>query len=201
MGPRLRALVFLAGFCGLRPGELLGLERRDIDLLHRVVHVRRQAHEITGQGRVLSLHRRPTPATAPSHCLQSWPRKWTSTSTLTWRATPGELASLSDRSARSPEIDFGEALDGEVHLRARRLAIRRELGSSTPGGKNVGNRSRTRPRLSRRQGVRHVMRGHLAKNLHVSVPARSWGMRDRPVRANTGRPVPALNPQTTLEPA
>lgn len=55
MGPRLRALVYLAGFCGLRPGELLGLERRDIDLLHRVVHVRRQAHEITGQGRILTV--------------------------------------------------------------------------------------------------------------------------------------------------
>ena len=33
-----------------RPGgELLGLERKDVDLLHRVVHVRRQAQEIQGR--------------------------------------------------------------------------------------------------------------------------------------------------------
>jgi integrase len=54
--PRLRALVMLAGFRTLRPGELLGLQRRDIDLLHGTVHVERQAHEITGQGRVIIEH-------------------------------------------------------------------------------------------------------------------------------------------------
>ena len=32
--PRLRCLVLLAGFSSLRSGELLGLQRRDIDLLH-----------------------------------------------------------------------------------------------------------------------------------------------------------------------
>ncbi len=52
--PRLRCLVLLAGFVTLRPGELLGLERRDIDLLHGTVTVERQAHEITGQGRILT---------------------------------------------------------------------------------------------------------------------------------------------------
>jgi integrase len=50
--PRLRALVMLGGFASLRPGELLGLQRRDVSLLHRTVHVERQAHEITGRGRV-----------------------------------------------------------------------------------------------------------------------------------------------------
>jgi integrase len=54
--PRLRALVMLAGFRTSRPGELLGLQRRDIDLLHGTVHVERQAHEITGQGRVIVEH-------------------------------------------------------------------------------------------------------------------------------------------------
>lgn len=54
MKPRLRCLALLAGFVGLRPGELLGLERRDIDLLHRTVTIERQAHEITGQGRVIT---------------------------------------------------------------------------------------------------------------------------------------------------
>jgi len=52
--PRLRALILVAGFGTLRPGELLGLQRGDIDLLHGTVHVQREAHEITGQGRILT---------------------------------------------------------------------------------------------------------------------------------------------------
>ena len=41
--PHLRALVLLAGFGGLRRGELFGLERRDIDLVAGELSVRRQA--------------------------------------------------------------------------------------------------------------------------------------------------------------
>jgi integrase len=52
--PRLHCLVLLAGLGGLRAGELLGLQRRDIDPLHNTVTVARQAHEITGQGRVIT---------------------------------------------------------------------------------------------------------------------------------------------------
>jgi len=52
--PRLRALVLLAGFGALRPGELLGLERRDFDTLRGTVQVRRQAQEITGMGRTIT---------------------------------------------------------------------------------------------------------------------------------------------------
>lgn len=52
--PRLRCLVLLGGFVALRPSELLGLQRRDIDVLHRTVTVGRQAHEITGQERVIT---------------------------------------------------------------------------------------------------------------------------------------------------
>jgi integrase len=52
--PRLRCLVLLGGFGGLRTGELLGLQRQDIDPLHGTVMVERQAHEITGPGRVLT---------------------------------------------------------------------------------------------------------------------------------------------------
>ena len=54
MEPRLRCLVLLGGFAGMRSGELLGLQRRDIDPLHRTVTVERQAHELTGLGRVLT---------------------------------------------------------------------------------------------------------------------------------------------------
>jgi len=52
--PRLRCLVLLGGFGGLRTGELLGLQRRDIDPLHGTVTVVRQSHEITGQGRIFT---------------------------------------------------------------------------------------------------------------------------------------------------
>jgi integrase len=48
--PRYRALVLLAAFGGLRRGELFGLTRRDVDLLHRTVTVRVQRqHSKTGQ--------------------------------------------------------------------------------------------------------------------------------------------------------
>lgn len=51
--PRLRALVILAGFGGLRTGEMLALTRADIDVMHKVVRVRAGAQEITGAGRVV----------------------------------------------------------------------------------------------------------------------------------------------------
>lgn len=44
--PRLRAFVLLAGFGTLRSGELLGLERQDIDPLRSLIYVRREAQEI-----------------------------------------------------------------------------------------------------------------------------------------------------------
>ena len=52
--PRLRCLVLLGGFSGLRRGELLGLQRRDVDPLHYTVIVERQAQELTGLGHVLT---------------------------------------------------------------------------------------------------------------------------------------------------
>jgi integrase len=51
--PRLQALVILAGFAGLRSGEMLALTRADIDLVHKTVHVRASAAEITGDGRLV----------------------------------------------------------------------------------------------------------------------------------------------------
>jgi len=51
--PRYRAMILLAGFAGLRTGEALGLRRCDVDLLHAEVHVRHQAQEIAGSGRVV----------------------------------------------------------------------------------------------------------------------------------------------------
>lgn len=51
--PAYRSMILLAGFAGLRTGESLGLRRSDVDLLHAEVHVRRQAQEIAGRGRVV----------------------------------------------------------------------------------------------------------------------------------------------------
>ncbi len=52
--PRLRALVIVAGFVGLRTGELLGLRRCDVDLYNRRLTVLVQAQQIVGKGRIVT---------------------------------------------------------------------------------------------------------------------------------------------------
>lgn len=52
--PRYRALVLLAAFSGLRWGELVGLQRHDLDLDAGTVRVERQLIPITGQGLVFA---------------------------------------------------------------------------------------------------------------------------------------------------
>jgi integrase len=49
VGPRYRALVLIACFCGLRWGELAGLQRRDIDCNRRTIRVARQLCEVAGR--------------------------------------------------------------------------------------------------------------------------------------------------------
>lgn len=49
MPERLRALVLLAGWCGLRQGELFELRRRDLDLEAAVVRVERGVTRVKGQ--------------------------------------------------------------------------------------------------------------------------------------------------------
>ncbi|MFI8276478.1 tyrosine-type recombinase/integrase [Streptomyces sp. NPDC085929] len=44
--PRFRVIVLMAGFLGLRWGELIGLHRRDIDLEHGTLRVRRAVAEL-----------------------------------------------------------------------------------------------------------------------------------------------------------
>jgi integrase len=46
--PQYRALIILAGFCALRFGELAGLRRTRVDILHREVHVAEQLVELAG---------------------------------------------------------------------------------------------------------------------------------------------------------
>jgi integrase len=47
-GPRWQALILLAAYSGLRWGELAGLRRADVDLLHRTVRVEHQLAEVNG---------------------------------------------------------------------------------------------------------------------------------------------------------
>jgi len=49
VGPRYRVLILLACFCGLRWGELAGLQRGDIDVKSRTVRVARQLCEVAGR--------------------------------------------------------------------------------------------------------------------------------------------------------
>lgn len=53
MPPDLRCMVLLAGWCGLRRGELMELRRSDVDLPLGVVRVERQAQQINGTGKHL----------------------------------------------------------------------------------------------------------------------------------------------------
>lgn len=53
VGDRYRALVWTAALAGLRAGELSGLERRHIDLVHRTITIEHQAQFVVGRGRVL----------------------------------------------------------------------------------------------------------------------------------------------------
>lgn len=48
MPPDLRIAVSLAAWCQLRRGELLGLERRDIDPLHGTIRIERTANHVPG---------------------------------------------------------------------------------------------------------------------------------------------------------
>jgi integrase len=44
-----RTAVELAAWCHLRLGEVLGLERRDVDILHRRNHIERTSYEVGGK--------------------------------------------------------------------------------------------------------------------------------------------------------
>jgi integrase len=97
--PQYHALVILAAWCSLRFGELAGLRRSRIDLLHRQIHVLEQAIELAGgkvamvaeciyKGRRLVVRR--TRLTGPQATL--WPG---------WR----HFAFLSDLAGTAVELD------------------------------------------------------------------------------------------------
>ena len=50
--PQHRAVVLLAAWCSLRRGEIAGLQRRDVDELHSLIHVRRST-TVTSEGTLI----------------------------------------------------------------------------------------------------------------------------------------------------
>jgi integrase len=68
IGPRYRALILLACFCGLRWGELAGLQRADIDCDRKTVRISRQLCEVAGRQPFLA-RPSPKPGSAGSRCL------------------------------------------------------------------------------------------------------------------------------------
>jgi integrase len=50
MPNRLKLAVLIAAWCGLRFGELVELRRSDVDLKHKVIHVRRGVVRVPGEG-------------------------------------------------------------------------------------------------------------------------------------------------------
>lgn len=51
-GHRMEALILIAGMCGLRRGELLGLRWEDIDLENRILHVRKNLVPTSTEGAI-----------------------------------------------------------------------------------------------------------------------------------------------------
>jgi integrase len=68
MPDRLRLVVLLATWCQLRRGEILGLRRRDIDILHSLVHIE-QSRTFTRNGSALT----KAPKTAAGRRILSVP--------------------------------------------------------------------------------------------------------------------------------
>lgn len=78
--PRYRLMVLLATFASLRFAEMVGLQRRDFDLVNGVVHIRRQATQ-TKKGGSCRLIRSRTRASGGSSSRPWWCRRSRRTST------------------------------------------------------------------------------------------------------------------------
>jgi Phage integrase, N-terminal SAM-like domain len=99
--PRYRALVLVGAYGGLRIGELAGLRRHRVDLLHGTVTVAEIVVEVRG---VLHIGPpRPGPAGARSGCPGSWSRSWLPTCPA--RPTRKPSCSPPRRVARSGSLD------------------------------------------------------------------------------------------------
>lgn len=94
-----RLAVLLAAFVGLRKGELLGLQRRDVDLDQHELRIERQ-RQLDSHGQHLVGHPRPTPADAPSPSPPRSSMRSATTSTPT--PNPATTATSSPDAPASP---------------------------------------------------------------------------------------------------
>ena len=77
VGDRHRAFVLVAAYCGPRPGELRGLRRRDIDLLHRTITLTQHLVDVQGGGfefRPLKARRSRRSIAVPPHVAEALDR-------------------------------------------------------------------------------------------------------------------------------
>jgi Phage integrase, N-terminal SAM-like domain len=86
VAPRYRAMIWLAGACGLRFGELAALRRDRVDLLHKEVRVAETITELVGGG---ASQGRPRPNRADE--LWPFPRSSSQSSRNTWRRSARNL--------------------------------------------------------------------------------------------------------------
>ena len=82
--------MLLAGWCGLRAGEVLGLRRGDLDVAEAVLHVRQAVTRTTGEIHVGQPTQQPGSAMSASrHTFTPiWPGTWPAFPVPGWR--PGE---------------------------------------------------------------------------------------------------------------
>ena len=117
IGERLRLAVLLAVWCGLRRGELLGLERRDIDLEGAVLLGREDAPKGSRTARWSWDLRRQTPVVAAS----AFPRIWFQQLPITSTGSP-------DVGEDAPALHWRERwAASSVHV-AQRLGARSRRG-------------------------------------------------------------------------
>lgn len=106
VAPDRRLMVLLAGFCGLRLGEVLGLARRHVDSLHGTIFIERQL-----QGSASPTARpSPSPRATRVGALSASRPASQPRSTATLRATPESILTLS--SSRAPRAHRCEGASG-----------------------------------------------------------------------------------------
>jgi integrase len=121
---RLRRLVLLGGFAGMRSGELIGLQRRDVDRLHGTVASGAPSPR-GSPGRVgSSLPPSRKPAAARSHSQRSSFVPSRTTFRTTWKRRPIPSSSLGQRAPAAPP--------GSVARVDRRLCRCRHRGRAHP---------------------------------------------------------------------
>jgi hypothetical protein len=143
INPWFRVWVYFAAYTGIRWSEMLGLRRKDIDLLRRTVTVERQLLEV--QSRFLGVARAGCPSCATASSTAPWQRPGpprTRTKRRSGRRCSAGAPTRRREGGRSDELKVG-SLDERLRLK---------LGSLEAGR---ANRTQARPcRPRSRKGPR-----------------------------------------------